>query len=97
MQADDGVEHDKRGAHRLRVLKQGRVVFNRGFSVLDCVIRDVSETGARIECEHAADIPRHFDLLFVADRMMVPCQMRWRRVPLVGAEFIGPAKETKIP
>lgn len=39
---------DKRNCRRNRVLKEGRIVFNAGSSVLSCVIRDQTERGAKL-------------------------------------------------
>ena len=41
---------DKRSARRMRVLKDGKIVTMNNLSVIDCTVRDLSETGARLLC-----------------------------------------------
>jgi hypothetical protein len=43
---------EQRRSSRNRTLLQGRVVFNNRFSLLDCTVRDLSETGAQIAFAH---------------------------------------------
>ena len=40
---------DKRLTPRLRSFLKGRVLFNGGQNSLDCLIRDISSSGARLE------------------------------------------------
>jgi hypothetical protein len=40
-------------AFRRRVLKEGRIVIRRGWSLINCTIRNISETGACISVTEA--------------------------------------------
>ena len=46
--------HEKRGATRRRALKIGRIVFDRGESEVDCVVRDISGNGMRLLVDGAS-------------------------------------------
>lgn len=48
---------------RKRQLKEGRVIFNGKSSVLSCVVRDVSEYGARIKIGEPYRVPDIFELI----------------------------------
>jgi hypothetical protein len=44
---------------RRRQLKGAKLIFNDGNSIVDCRVRDISESGAGIECNGTAHIPQH--------------------------------------
>jgi hypothetical protein len=52
---DDSV--DNRISPRRRMLKQGKVVMS-DWTVIDCVIRDLRDTGARLEFAGLTGLPR---------------------------------------
>jgi len=62
----DGVEHRK--APRKAVLLTSKVIFGEGATVLDCTIRDISVTGARITLAQGRSIPNEIFLLDLANR-----------------------------
>jgi len=51
-------------AQRHRVLKGARIVFNHLSSSFSCVVRDISETGARLQLDVPIGIPDSFELVF---------------------------------
>lgn len=53
---------EKRKAQRRRVLKDGKIVFADGKCLLDCTIRDVSDTGARLLIATTVGVPERFHL-----------------------------------
>jgi hypothetical protein len=48
---------------RQRALKTGKIIVNSGGSVFDCLIRNVSDTGALLEIESSLGIPDSFGLV----------------------------------
>lgn len=57
-QEEDGnveAKRDNRGAQRDRVLKGGQVTF--GNSALDCIVLDISVSGARVSFSTPAQVP----------------------------------------
>ena len=84
---------NQRDARRSRVLKQGKILLLNGFTVIDCTVRDVSATGAKLLCPDPGAIPNEFKLVFTADRTMLDVQVMWRRPGMVGVKFTsGPRK-----
>ena len=75
---------EKRIRHRNRVLKAGKIAFNRG-SVIDCMVRNRSETGALLQVVTPLEIPESFDLL--VDGEIRPCMVVWRKDRQIGIEF----------
>ncbi len=80
-------EENNRLAGRQRVLKDGKIVFNHNSSIIDCTIRDVSETGAKILCEHAAAVPDECRLVTLKDNLIRDAKVIWRRGEQVGLLF----------
>ena len=84
---------NQRHARRQRVLKQGKILLPNGLTVIDCTVRDMSETGAKLLCPDPGAIPNDFKLVFTADRTMRGVQVVWRRPDMVGVKFTsGPSK-----
>ncbi len=81
----DGV--DKRHEHRRRVFKSGQIVFNHGFSVFECVIRNLSSGGAMIEVPSMLGIPTRFTLSMETGPREQPCEVRWRTDRRMGVTF----------
>jgi hypothetical protein len=83
---------DKRAARRSRVLKDGKIVSNSLGSVVDCSVRDLSATGARIRCHDQKAVPDEFQLLVQSDNWIRPAKVVWRHNDLTGVQFTGEAK-----
>jgi PilZ domain len=83
---------DKRQSVRHRVLKDGKIVMLNNWSVIDCCIRDISETGARIRCSDAASVPDEFRLLIPSDNTIRNAKVVWRRSDQCGVLFTGPPR-----
>ena len=89
--AQDTPQENQRITQRQRVLKDGKIVFNANSSVVDCTIRDMSETGARIICHHQAAIPADCRLVSLSDNLIGDVKVMWRRGDQLGIRFTGPA------
>lgn len=80
-------EADKRRAPRKRVLKGATIAFNDRASTMPCVVRDFSDTGARLRISKGQAVPGHFDLIIEMDGIDVPCSVAWRRGDEIGVLF----------
>lgn len=81
------VDHDKRSARRLRTLLAAKIILGRGTSVVDCAIRDLSASGARIRVDEVVLLPSTFDILIGAERRRERCRVVWRRPTDIGVVF----------
>lgn len=79
------VLENNRAAPRQRVLKAGVIEFSGG--TIDCVVRNVSETGAALEVASPVGIPSEFNLLISGDRTHQRCQVVWRKEKRIGVRF----------
>lgn len=78
-----------RRSDRRRQFKAGIIVFNNRNSTLPCKVRDISETGARIEVG-TFKVPDLFELLVEMDGMTAHCAVVWRERTLIGVRFLAP-------
>ena len=66
---------------------QGAVIACLGAKRVNCVVRNFSSTGARLEVALPASLPDTFDLVFDDNRSTLACRVKWRRERDVGVEF----------
>ena len=76
---------ENRSAQRRRVLKAARIEFSG--SAIDCVVRNISETGAAIEVANPLRCPVAFVLAIPSDGSTRSCQVVWRRGQRIGIRF----------
>jgi len=70
---------------RYRIVKAGRIEF--GGCTVDCLIRNLSVTGASLEVSSQTGIPQEFNLVVKDDGMNLRCRIVWRRVYRIGVAF----------
>lgn len=80
-------EENRRGARRFRVLKRGQIIIANGMSTIDCVVRDLSEHGARISVEDPIILPENFSFMLVEEGTIYPAFKRWQHGKSIGIEF----------
>lgn len=81
------VEHRK--APRQKSLLQGRVYFNNRRSSIDCIVRDISATGAKLTFSSAVETPAVVELYIPNKDETRPARIVWRRGEDVGLTFIS--------
>jgi PilZ domain len=79
--------NERRSHIRRRTFKGGKLIFNKGLSVLDCIIRDMSEHGARVELGTTIGVPDTFELIIAPDRVKRSCKIAWRSKRHIGISF----------
>ena len=72
---------------RRRVLKGGQVLFNGGYSTLDCTVRSLSDEGAGIDLFSTVSVPKKFELVIKADEFRRTCQVVERTDKHLEVEF----------
>jgi hypothetical protein len=78
---------DQRQNVRMRTFLKGRIAFNGGASSMDCLVRDLSGTGARLELSETNTLPEVFDLYIQNKDQTYRSTLRWRRANGVGVTF----------
>lgn len=75
---------EKRISPRHRVMKPGTIGFNG--SGIECLVCNVSESGAAIEIKGAICVPESFNL--TVDSEAMNCRVVWRKYQRLGVTFI---------
>jgi hypothetical protein len=76
--------NENRIGPRKRVLKTGAIEFGGG--VIDCTVRNLSDTGAALSVESPVGIPTEFNLI-VSDQVKRMCRVVWRKENRLGVAF----------
>jgi hypothetical protein len=77
---------EKRTAPRHRVLKHGTLVFAGGGGV-DCMVRNISSGGARLDVANPLRLPQSFTLAVPTDQFMRRCRPVWCSDSRIGVAF----------
>jgi hypothetical protein len=86
-----------RKADRVRSLLSAHVIFNKGASTFDCVVKNISTIGARLEIGDAIALPNEFDLSIPHKQRTYSARIAWRGDGIVGVEFIGETARAPTP
>jgi hypothetical protein len=79
---------ERRGEERIPVRAPGRVMFGEKLAMWgDCVIRDLSTSGAKIELSQLVKLPPRFILIHLHDGVAFDVVLKWRRGDLAGMAF----------
>ena len=62
---------------------------------MDCTVRDLSETGAKLLCGEPHTVANEFRFLLPTDNSIRNARVVWRRDGMLGIEFTG--EKTKAP
>jgi|SRR3974390_539965 len=89
------MEEQQKRSRRLRTLKGGSIRF-RGDAGIDCIIRNMSATGARLEVENPIGIPGKFTLVSMPENMRRRCQVVWRRGKRIGVRFVESVSDVSL-
>ena len=80
---------ERRSHPRLRTYIGAQIVFNQRRSVLDCLVRNISGGGARIEFTNTALVPEAFDLVMPSRDQTRRVRVRWRSQDVAGVTLDG--------
>ena len=78
---------ERRQERRLLTLRSGKIVFNDRRSVIDCLVRNLSDGGTCLQVDSTIDIPTIFDLMIEGEQTARPCQVAWMSENRIGVEF----------
>ena len=77
-----------REAERKRSLLQARIWVSNSVT-FDCVVRDISLTGARLQFASPHVLPSAFDVEIPSRAVIFRCELQWRRGDALGVRFKG--------
>ena len=80
---------EARSTDRVRSLLRARILFNNNNSTIDCTVKNISGTGAKIELSNTITVPGEFTLDIPAKGQLLRARIVWRDVDAIGVTFIG--------
>src|SRR5690242_2317350 len=80
---------DLRRSERVHTFFGGRIVFHDGAYSYECIVRDMSKGGARVDIPAARLIPRRFYFLTSKEEAAYDSELVWRTRLMAGVKFCG--------
>src|SRR5882757_5007486 len=91
-QAPQDPKNQKRSPRR-RVLKEGKLIFGKAHSVVDCVIDNMSEGGAHVRITSSHGVPQDFYLVEANRGIIHKAEVAWRTTTGMGLKILGPLED----
>jgi PilZ domain len=88
---------ERRQSARARVIYGGVLAYNRRQSTIECVIRNVSEDGAKVEFDNPTVLPDVIDLLIAKKDRAFTAKIAWRQANEAGLAFQLVEQDAPIP
>ena len=84
---------NQRRSQRRRVLKEGKLIFGKAHSVVDCIIDNVSEGGAHVRITSSHGVPQDFYLVEANRGIIHKAEVAWRTTTGIGLKILGPLED----
>jgi hypothetical protein len=84
---EKAVMKERRSSSRHKSFLQGRIYFNNRRATLDCLIRDLSEAGARLKLSEAVAVPEAMELYIPNREEVHRARVEWRNGDEIGVSF----------
>ena len=78
---------ERRGIRRQKSFLHGFIYFDKNRGTMSCLIRDLSDDGARIIFSEMVTIPEHVNLHIPQRDKSVRARVQWRRGDEIGLSF----------
>jgi hypothetical protein len=86
---------ERRGSARQKSFLRGCVYFNKRRGAVDCLIRDISNQGARIIFSETVSIPDMVELYIPQKEQTVRAKVQWRHGDEIGLSYAG--RDASVP
>ena len=81
------VYQDKRVSPRARTSLPAKIVFGNRAYLLDCTIKNISVTGARIAVPNSERLPNKIQIIELQEFIAFEAKIVWHRPSLIGVSF----------
>jgi hypothetical protein len=78
---------ERRALGRHKTFIKGRIYFNNRLSSADCIVRDVTTNGARLECSENVTLPDVFELYIPNRDEYFHARVTWRKSSNLGVSW----------
>jgi hypothetical protein len=87
---------ERRNSRRSKSFLRGFVYVSRKHGALACLVRDMSENGARIIFSDQVTLPDMVDLYIPQREQTLPARVSWRKNDEIGLAFIEAEREPEV-
>lgn len=88
---------ERRGSRRSKSFLRGFVYVSRKRGALACLVRDLSEKGARIIFSDTVTLPDVVELYIPQREQTLRARVQWRRNDEIGLAFVGAERAAEAP
>ena len=85
---ETGANADGRGETRQKVLRRGKISWQNGNFEIECQVRDLSTTGAKLRLAGDVTTPSCFSITIYPEKIIKMAQVCWRDNLTLGVRFI---------
>jgi hypothetical protein len=82
----ESIVTERRSSFRYRTSRSAKILSSEG--IMDCLVRDLSARGARIEITDAKSLPEKFILKIQGMSERHRCRVAWRTKNMIGIEYL---------
>ena len=84
---------DVRQDERVRSFLRARILFNNHNTTVECIVKNISASGAKIDVNNSISIPSEFDLDIPQKGKIYRAKMMWRDTVSIGVSFVEAVAE----
>jgi len=78
-----------RRTERIKSFLRAQILFNHRMTTVDCLIKNISAGGAKIDVDQTASIPAEFEIYIPQKNKTHKARMIWRDAHAIGVEFMA--------
>ncbi len=79
---------ERRELVRHKTFIKGRIYFNNRLSSVDCIVRDMTERGARLQVPESVAVPDAFEIYLPNKDEQFRAQVQWRKGDQIGVSWM---------
>ena len=87
---------ERREFQRRRTFLGGRLAFNNQYGAIDCLVRNMSQNGAKLVFEGTVLLPGEFDLMLPQKGERCRARVVWRQQDEAGVTFLQAGGESVV-
>jgi hypothetical protein len=89
------MSEELRTNERIRSFLRGQIIFNNRMSTIECIIKNISSTGAKIALSDTLAVPNEFEVYIPNKRRGHRARLVWRDKDSIGVHFTEPQRAEK--
>jgi hypothetical protein len=86
-------EVNKRVSDRVKTFLRAQIVFNNRMTTIDCIVKNISATGARVALNESLAVPAEFEIYIPQRGCTRHARLVWRDKDSMGIDFLDVPQE----